>query len=158
MKPDPASLENLRDIAVPPPVPWWPPAPTWWIVLAVLAIAVIVVAFRVWRVWRANAYRRAASHELQRTTSVTGIAEILKRTALVAYPRTDIAALSGSAWCRWLGETGGRSVPDEVAEALTRGVFDKVNTVNIGEVSAFAADWINHHANQTKDRKEGKEP
>ena len=157
MKPDPASLENLRDIAGPPSVPWWPPAPGWWVLMAILTIVALAVVFRLWQVWRANAYRRAALHELQRTTSVTGIAEILKRTALVSYPRTDIAALSGSAWCRWLGETGGRPVPDEVTEALTRGVFDNVDTANVGDVSAFAADWINHHENQTKDRKEGKE-
>jgi hypothetical protein len=123
--------------------------------MAVLAIASIVVAFRVWRLWRANAYRRAALHELQRTTTVAGIAEILKRAALVAYPRTDIAALSGSAWCQWLGRTGGQPVPDKVAEALTRGVFGKADTVNVGEVSVFAADWINHHENRTRKRKGG---
>jgi hypothetical protein len=125
--------------------------------MAVLAIAVFVVAFRVWRAWRANAYRRAALHELQRATTVTEIAEILKRTALVAYPRTDIAALSGSTWCQWLGKTGGRQMPDKVAEALTRGVFDKVDDVNIGQVSDFAANWIIHHGIRTEGREERKE-
>jgi hypothetical protein len=158
MKPDPANLENLRDIAVPPPVPWWPPAPGWWVVMAVLVIAVIIVAFHAWRLWRANAYRRAALHELQRATTPAGIAEILKRAAMVAYPRTDIAARSGSAWCQWLAETGGRPVPDNVAEALTRGVFGKADAVNVEELSAFAADWINHHENRTRNRKGGKEP
>ena len=88
---------------------------------------------------------------------MTQIAEILKRTALVAYPRTDIAALSGSAWCQWLGETAGGPVPDNVAEALTRGVFGKADTVNVGEVSAFAADWINCHRIQTEGRRESEE-
>jgi hypothetical protein len=157
MPPDSASLENLRDIVVPPPVPWWPPAPGWWLLISILAIAVFVVAFRVWRVWQANAYRRAALHELPRATTVTGIAEILKRTALVAYPRTDIAALSGSKWCQWLGETGGQQVPDKVAAALTQGVFGKVHDVNIGEVRVFAADWIKHHEIQTELREGSKE-
>jgi hypothetical protein len=88
---------------------------------------------------------------------VTGIAEILKRTALVAYPRTDIAALSGSAWCQWLGETGGEQVPDQVAEALTRGVFGRVETRNFEKVRAFAAGWIGHHEKRTTDRKGSKE-
>ena len=66
MKPDPASLENLRDIAVPPPVPWWPPAPGWWVVMAVLAIAVIVVAFRA---WRAMASKRLPPRGTARTST-----------------------------------------------------------------------------------------
>jgi hypothetical protein len=157
MPPDAASLENLRDIVVPQPVTWWPPAPGWWVVMSISAIAVFVVAFRAWRVWRANAYRRAALHELPLATTVTGIAEIVKRTALVAYSRTDIAALSGSNWSQWLGEAGGGQVPDQVAEALTQGVFGKVDNVNIGEVRVFAADWIKHHRNQTEFRKGSKE-
>jgi hypothetical protein len=154
MNSDPASLENLRDIVVPPPVPWWPPAPGWWFVLVVIAIATLVTAFRIWRVWRANAYRRAALHELQQATAITQIAEILKRTALVAYPRSDIAALSGPAWCQWLGETGAIQVPGTVAEALTQGVFGIAQRVNVSEVSAFAADWIRNHGNQAERQKE----
>ena len=29
---DPTSLENLFGLVVPPPVPWWPPAPGWFVV------------------------------------------------------------------------------------------------------------------------------
>jgi hypothetical protein len=153
MNQDPASLDNLRDIAVPAPVPWWPPAPGWWVVMAALAIAFILIVFRAWRYWRANAYRRAALRELQRATTATGIARILKRTALAAHPRTDIAALSGSAWCQWLGKSGRKPVPDKVAEALTTGVFDRVETANVAELTTFAADWILHHKNQPDGRK-----
>jgi hypothetical protein len=145
MNPDPASLENLRDIAVPPSVPWWPPAPGWWGVFALLAAVAMLVLLRAFWKWRAAAYRRAAIRELRSATSVVEIAEILKRTALCAYPREDIAALSGRAWCQWLGQTGAVHVPDEVAEALTRGVFGKADGVNVMEVSSFAADWIKHH-------------
>ena len=57
---DPTSLEKLFDIVVPPPVPWWPPAPGWFVVGGVLLVLVFWVAWRVWRCWRAAAYRRAA--------------------------------------------------------------------------------------------------
>jgi len=33
---DPTSLENLYDIAMPPPIPWWPLAPGWYVVGGVL--------------------------------------------------------------------------------------------------------------------------
>ena len=145
MQTDPASLENLRDIAVPPPVPWWPPAPGWWLVLAVIAVALSVLMLRGWRAWQSNAYRRAALRELQSAKTISEIAEVLKRTALVAFPRIETAALSGSVWCEWLGNTMGERVPKSVSSALVRGVFAENESANVGEVSAFAANWIKLH-------------
>ena len=145
MNTDPASLDNLREIILPPPAPWWPPAPGWWMLLGLLTLLGVIVAFRAWRRWRAGAYRRAALRELAAATSVAVIAQILKRTALVGYARTEIASLSGSAWLAWLAETGGRQVPTAVTEALTLGVFGKHDAADVGEVAAFAADWIRNH-------------
>ena len=145
MNPDAASLDNLRDIVVPPPVPWWPPAAGWWVVMALLSGTLVVIIYRSWRTWQANAYRRAAIRELQSATTVAQVAAVLKRTALVAFPRVDIAALSGSAWFEWLGKTGAGRVSDSVALALTQGVFETVEAGDIQEVRAFASGWIKHH-------------
>ena len=145
MNSDPASLANLRDIVTPPPVPWWPLAPGWWFLLTVLGVIAVLVAVRGWRRWRANAYRRAALRELGGAESVASIAEILKRVALVAYPRTQVASLTGSAWGAWLAETGGRPVPAAVSQALTVGVFADGESANVGQLAAFAAEWIRSH-------------
>ena len=146
MNPDPASLDNLRDIVELAPVPWWPPAPGWWVLLTLAVVASSVVALRVWRAWRAGAYRRAALSEVASATQVAAIADVLKRTALVAYPRTEVASLSGSAWSEWLAKTGGRQVPAAVVQALTLGVFAKHDAANVPEVTAFPSDWIRYHA------------
>ena len=94
MKPDPASLDNLRDIVEPPPIPWWPPAVGWWVLLGLVVVMAAVVGLLAWRKWRAGAYRRAALSELESAHGMAAIAETLKRTALAAFPRTDVAALS----------------------------------------------------------------
>ena len=94
---DPTSLQNLRDIVEPAPVPWWPPAVGWWILLVVVAAFAVWLASRAWRRRHANAYRRAALKELRSATNPVEIAEILKRTALCAFPRTAVASLSGEA-------------------------------------------------------------
>ncbi len=145
MNSDPASLHNLREIILPPPVPWWPLAPGWWLLFAAIAVAALAFAFRLFRWWRVNAYRRAALRELAIAGDVTAIAEVLKRTALVAYPRKNVAALSGAAWLAWLAETGGQPVSATVAETLTRGVFANHDDSDISEEPAFAADWIRSH-------------
>ena len=154
MNPDPASLENLRDIVELPPVPWWPPAPGWWALLTVAVVATLVVAFRIWRAWRAAAYRRGALRELESATNVAAIAEILKRTALAAYPRSEVASLSGSAWSQWLTETGSREVPRAVVEMLTSGVFGKHDQASVSEVATFAAAWVQGHRGPADHRQE----
>lgn len=142
---DPTSLQNLRDIAVPAPLPWWPPAAGWWILFVVVAAFAIWLAFRAWRRWRANAYRRAALKELRSATNFVEIAEILKRAALCAYPRTDVASLSGDAWSDWLRQTVDQELPVAVSETLEHGVFDGTSCRNRTDVAFFVASWIRHH-------------
>jgi hypothetical protein len=142
---DPASLENLRDIVEPAPVPWWPLAPGWWCLLALLGLAAVVGVATGVRRWRADAYRRAALRELRGAETNAAIAELLKRVALAAYPRSEVAALSGTAWSRWLAETGGRPVPEAVSEALEEGVFAARGSDSARQLASFAADWIQSH-------------
>jgi hypothetical protein len=116
MTPDPGSLENLRDLALPAPVPWWPPAPGWWILAAGLVAAGLVAAWRSWCRYRANAYRREARRQLDAIArrvdagllaeTSADIAAVLKRTALAAFPRAEVASLTGSAWLTFLDRTG----------------------------------------------------
>ncbi|WP_336487027.1 DUF4381 domain-containing protein [Methylobacterium nigriterrae] len=116
MNPDPASLENLRDLALPPPVSLWPPAPGWWILAAGLASASVVAGWRSWRRYRADAYRREACRQLDAIErrvdaglcagAASELAVVLKRTALAAFPRAAVASLTGPAWLRFLDRTG----------------------------------------------------
>ena len=109
---DPADLSNLRDIVVPPDVPLWPPAPGWWIVGAAIAASAVVLAAMAAVRYRRNAYRRAALGELADVEhlppgeAAQRITAVLKRAALVAYPRPDVAELSGKAWLGFLDRTG----------------------------------------------------
>ena len=139
------SLQNLRDISEPAPVAWWPPAVGWWILSVVVAVSAVWLAFRAWRRWRANAYRRAALKEIQSATNLVEVAEILKRTALCAFPRTDVASLSGDAWSEWLRQAVAQELPAPVAETLAHGVFDGTNSKNRADVVSFVASWIRHH-------------
>ncbi len=103
-------LAGLRDIQLPPPVGFWPPAPGWWIA-ALLLIALLIIAALWWRRrYRRNAYRRAALAELRQLdagANATAINVLLKRTARAA-GFGDAAALSGEAWLQFLERTRGR--------------------------------------------------
>ena len=91
MAADPADLANLHDIVLPPVVPYWPPAPGWWIVgFTLLTMALLVVARRVMR-YRNNAYRRTALRELDAigpirdSVAAQRVSAVLKRVALVTF-------------------------------------------------------------------------
>jgi hypothetical protein len=147
MPPDPTSLQNLRDLAVPPPTPWWPLTPGWYVVIALLLAAALTLALRAWRSYRRNAYRRAALHELDSASSPQQIATLLKRTALAAYPRSEVASLSGPDWTQWLTQTANLPLPPEVATQLTQSIFTNTPSENTSQLRTYTKSWITHHPN-----------
>lgn len=102
-------LENLNDIIVPEPVPFWPPAPGWTISGLILLSFLIPWLIQAWRRYQADSYRREALrqadsiHQLDDPqVQLIRLLDLLKRTALTAYPREQVAALSGEAWWTFL--------------------------------------------------------
>lgn len=113
MMDDTGSLQNLNDIIVPAAVPWWPPAPGWYVLAGILAMVLAAVCVRWLRARRRDLYRRLALRELagiRRDASgqaLQALPQLLKRTALAAWPRDRVAALSGAEWHRFLDQSAG---------------------------------------------------
>jgi hypothetical protein len=112
MATDPADLANLHEIVLPPTVPYWPPAPGWWIVAAtLLAMALLLLARSIMR-YHHNAYRRTALREFEAigpirdSIAVQHVSAVLKRAALVTFGREQVASLSGPSWLEFLNRTG----------------------------------------------------
>jgi hypothetical protein len=132
---DPASLQNLHDIVVPPPVAWWPPAPGWYAVVAVGLAALALLAYHSWKRWRRNRYRGEALRELgrlretKRQADLRQLPVLLKRAALSAWPRNDVAALVGEDWHRFLDESG-------QMDCFTSGVGDTLDCLAYASGSA----------------------
>jgi hypothetical protein len=113
---------QLRDIHVIFGWPWWPPAPGWWLLLALgLLLAGLAWRFRAtWRLhlpiplvtlgdWRwdaGRALRRLRRAAAQDTGSVKAAAaefsELLRRIAMARHGRGGCAGLSDEAWLEWL--------------------------------------------------------
>ena len=145
MNPSPGSLDNLRDIVAPEPVSWWPPAPGWWLVAFLVLTVATAVAHRFCRQWQRNAYRRAALRAIEQTTSIAEVSDVLKRAALAAYPRPQVASLAGDAWCEWLEKTGREQVPPQAVVALTQDVYAGSQAGDLADVRQFAISWIRSH-------------
>lgn len=150
---DPADLSNLRDIIFPTEVPLWPLAPGWWIVgVAIVASAIVLAAMAILH-HRRNAYRRAALGELaniehlQAGEAAQRITAVLKRAALVAYLRVEVAALSGEAWLGFLDHTGHTDAftagPARSLPSLAFGGSGE--TAALPAITSAARDWVRRH-------------
>jgi hypothetical protein len=109
-------LNGLREIILPPPPSYRPQTIGWAILGGIALIALTLWSIQQYRRWHRNRYRRAALHRLteleqlaqQSTTRVAALrelSELLKRTALAAYPREQVAPLYGDDWLTFLDRT-----------------------------------------------------
>ncbi|GEP02892.1 DUF4381 domain-containing protein [Methylobacterium oxalidis] len=155
MTDDPGSLANLRDLAVPDPVPFWPLAPGVWIIAVGIAATGAVWLREAVRRRRANAYRRAALTELDAVAAslrpdiraVEQVSQVMKRAALAAFPREDVAPLTGAGWADFVVETGGGRID---AGALRRPLLDAYGSriPDVEEIRRFvdqARIWVCDH-------------
>lgn len=155
MTPDAASLDRLNDLVLPEAVPWWPLAPGWYVVMGLTLGLVLFISYRFLRHRKANAYRRTALRELSASTEAAGIAELLRRTALVHVPRDAVARLTGSEWVEWLAGKSPEPMPAEVREMLATGIYGH-NTAHgdIAILRGYAVRWVAGH--QLRDPEDGR--
>ena len=147
---DPAtSLDLLHDLVLPPVVPWWPPAPGWYVVFALIMVAVALLGLRAVKHWQANSYRRAALRELAALTNAPAVAELLRRTALAIAPRPVVAAKTGTAWADWVAAQSDEVMPAQVREQIAVGIYaDPAADRDFGALRDYAARWIAGHRSQ----------
>ncbi len=112
-------LLQLRDITPPPEPPWYLLAPVEWVGLG-LGIALLAALWQRRRRWRVRRRVAAATAELDRIRHRHAVRDDpdalardlggwLKRVALEAYPRAEVAALSGDRWLAFLDRVIGES-------------------------------------------------
>jgi hypothetical protein len=163
--PDPATetaLRSLKDIAVPEPISWMPQTWGWAVLFGLLALGLVVIGWRWLRRYHANVYRREAllllldieermSDPAQRHDAIHALTELMKRVALVSWPRKVVASMSGSSWVRFLADQDGKASEPALAKLLDDfeyrddGTLDTMPS-NVGDDLTMAARrWIEGH-------------
>lgn len=157
---DPGSLAQLHDIVVPDGVNlWWPPAPGWYV------LAGLVIGLAAWGLWRIRQRRKAARYRVEALAELRMLRRhardpqaatadlliLLKRTALAAYPRAQVAGLSGEPWWGFLDLSGGRpdfadglgNLAEQLVYAQQGG--DTVSARDLRRLYKAAEHWIKRH-------------
>jgi hypothetical protein len=103
---------ELRDIHLPEASLWWPPAPGWWISLALILLLVWLLP-RLLRWLRHKPLRRLSQQELARIrlnyqqgqsdrAVLAEVAALLRRVTMSYYGRAQYASTTGSQWLEQL--------------------------------------------------------
>lgn len=119
---------ELRDIHLPAPPSWWPPAPGWWLLaLLVVGLGAYLLLYSQ-RKWRRARRQRQVMAEFESTVAAArtngpalaaALSIFLRRLAIRATP--SAATLKGEAWLEHLdAKLGG----DEFAQGAGRALID----------------------------------
>jgi len=154
-------LANLRDIHMPEPVSWWPPAPGWWLLLG-LVLLLVAVLFR-WlknRKTRQVAAKQFSQAEMiaqalseldalqendgDQQAVIADLSALLRRVAMRLHQDdTNIAGLSGYAWLIWLdGQWDKDAFSHGAGRQLLDAPFQPHVEVDIEALLQLARRWI----------------
>ena len=113
-------LDGLHEIVSAQSVSWFPSTVSAWITILLGMCTIIGCILLFVMRWRSVAYQRAAIKELSGAQSGFEIASIIKRAALQAFPRKQVASLTGREWYDWLQRLsqGSHDVENEFCEVV----------------------------------------
>jgi len=153
---NPDLMAQLRDIHGAPPVPWWPPAPGWWVV-ALLVLAVLLWFGRqLLARYRVHQRRRQmlgwidhlnATVDPQKDPQayLSTLNRVFKVVALRAFHEQQCAGMAGEQWTDFLQQNLNAKQSGEALSVLASGPYHPVPQFDSAIVSELARAWIKQH-------------
>lgn len=153
---NPDLLSQLRDIHTAPPVPWWPPAPGWWVLSVLLMVLLVWVGRRLLAGYRVRQRRKqmlawvdhlnvTIDPQLQPQAYLATLNRIFKLVALRAYPESHCAAMAGPDWVSFLTEKMNKLPSADSLNVLESGPYDPAPRFDPAVMSELTRDWIKQH-------------
>ena len=146
---------GLKELPLPDPISWWPQTPGWYVLGGLAVAGLCYLMWRLWMRYQHNAYRREGLTRLDKmTTDPAALKELpllLKKSALMAGSRQQVANLNGRAWIEWLNETAGDelfSMSDaDTFEQLAFAPSDRaiLGTTNAEHLIKASKTWMRMH-------------
>jgi len=153
-------IHGIDEIMLPEAISWWPSAPGWQVLGVILVAWLLLRVIRLVRYWWRNRYRREALRQLQQVQQqadgqmqdvVAVIPYYIKVTALQAYPRAEVASLSGDTWLAFLdAHYSGPSFADGTGRKLLAVSYLpreqwQLDDNESGRLIQMAQQWIAKH-------------
>jgi len=144
---------QLRDIHLPASPEFWPPAPGWWIVALLAAVALAWISMRLISLWRRKRSQReifSLLDDLSKTDTgdripefLASVSTLLRRVALLKFPRKEVAPLTGKDWLSFLDIHGGEGqFVNGAGSVLEAGPYTRNSNVDQQGLLLLARKWI----------------
>ena len=149
-------LSQLRDIHGAPQLPWWPPAPGWWIIAIIVLALAGYGLYRGIRAWKRRLHRRRTLRwvdEIEQAIDplnapqefVAAFNRIFKVIALRAFPEQPCASMQGEEWVGFLQREMGGEPDVAQLEALATGPYQPRPHFDAEALGRLARRWILQH-------------
>lgn len=147
-------LARLHEIHLPEPISWWPLASGWYVVGGLLLCILIVLAYGlIAHFYQGRAKRQALrllvayekQYMLERNSQLSSarISELLRRVALVYFPREQVASLQGESWLHFLNNSGDNIDFSVVRAVLLEQPYQPIDIQgNLPLFFSMAKTWI----------------
>ena len=140
-----ALLAQLRDVHTPPVSML--PAPGWWI-LAIFILLLSALLYILYRRYQRNGWQREAFSELARlrtslgsvppSKTLSSASTLVRRVALVARPRFDVASVHGEPWLDLLDDICGKPLfKDGFGRLLVSGPYQADPSIGDDDLNAL---------------------
>jgi len=147
------ALTQLKDIHLPEAISWWPLAPGWYVIMLLILLLIAGLGYLIHKKHlHALAKNQALTildsyneqYEKDRNVQMTSarISELLRRVALVYFPRSEVASLHGDEWITFLNKTGKKVDFTPVKAMLLDSPFKTAETINLKPLITRAQLWI----------------
>ncbi len=146
---------GLKELSLPEPVSWWPQTTGWYVLAAIILGAAVWLGLRLRDRYRRNAYRRKGLAELQAMTSdpatLATLPFLLRKSALAAAEREEVAMLRGNDWIEWLNRSAGRELfCEQDAKTLDRLAYAEESAAWLDETTTLhllnaSTAWMRCH-------------
>lgn len=146
-------LAQLKDIHLPSSIGWWPLAPGWYVLMILIFLMVFVISYLFYR--RAQdakpklqalkllkKYQQHYEKEPNSQMTSARVSELLRRVALVYFPREQVASLHGESWIAFLNQTGKGIDFEPIQYMLLELPFKAQDSINLNPLFTRVETWI----------------
>jgi len=142
----------LKDLHLPDPINWFPPAIGWWLVIVLVPV---LIAFSYWlyrRLTRKTALKSAKillisikNSRMDNAQKLAELSALLRRVAISVAPRAQTAGLTGQAWLAFLDSSLiGSPFTKGAGQCLASAPYrpSAPSELEISQLISLCEDWL----------------